>query len=381
MAGTINSNNPVENTAQYDNNTVSRPGGSLGGDLTERATENTNETQPGRINWLGSSYTGADIKMVAHLYTPTDQSREILALQEEIRQYDQFISALDGASQAVLNLAEYQISGVLAENSEVTISALGAASLGTPESRLLIQIFWSVRIADWNRRKNQISTLYKARAESYRNLRNSKQSKLDRLQEVQEKASQTVTLATLQTLSVQTFRQKQPVRALGHSYAKSYTRSNRTIGGSMIFTVFNEHALAHLIRSMSATGSIYGELDTELSTYIADQLPPFDVTIAFANEYGSVSQMNIYGIEFVTDGMTFSVEDLLTEEVMQFVCRDIDVMTSKGNVPLSLAQRGMNAASNDTARDQSASNLMLTSKDAYAEYLQRLGLKRRRTQY
>ena len=68
-------------------------------------------------------------------------------------------------------------------------------------------------------------------------------------------SSSTITLGTLQTVSLQSFREKNAVRALGHSYAKGYTRGARTIGGSMIFTIFNEHALAQLIRGMGTSRS------------------------------------------------------------------------------------------------------------------------------
>ncbi len=195
------------------------------------------------------------------------------------------------------------------------------------------------------------------------------------LQQIEQDATSTVVLATLQTLSVQVHRDKNAVRALGHSYVKGYSRGPRTIAGSMIFTVFNEHAFAQLIRSMSSQAAKYGETDAEFSTYIADQLPPIDLTVIFANEYGSLSQQSIYGVEFINDGTTYSVEDLLTEEVVSFVARDVDIMTSKGNVRLSRMQRGFNQR--DTPGDQSATSLLLGSTDAYNDYLDRLKLRRR----
>lgn len=161
-----------------------------------------------------------------------------------------------------------------------------------------------------------------------------------------------------------------------HQFICNFIVVHNTIGGSMIFTLFNEHALAKLIRAMSGKGSIYGELDHDLSSYIADQLPPIDLTIVFANEYGSLSQMSIYGVEFVTDGMTMSIEDLLTESVSQFVARDVDVMTSKGNIRLSGQQKGMHFRSDGSMSDPTASDLIFTSKDAYVSYLERLGIRR-----
>jgi hypothetical protein len=50
------------------------------------------------------------------------------------------------------------------------------------------------------------------------------------------------------------------------------------------------------------------------------------MTLIFSNEYGSTSYMNLWGVEFVSDGATFSIEDLFSENVTQYVARDIDII-------------------------------------------------------
>jgi hypothetical protein len=50
-------------------------------------------------------------------------------------------------------------------------------------------------------------------------------------------------LGELQTLSFSVHRDKAPVRALGHTYVKGYTRGPLTIGGSLVFTLFNSSVL------------------------------------------------------------------------------------------------------------------------------------------
>jgi hypothetical protein len=40
--------------------------------------------------------------------------------------------------------------------------------------------------------------------------------------------------------------------------------------------------------------------------------------------------MGLYGVEFVQDGGTFSIEDIFTESVVQYVARDIDPMRIAG---------------------------------------------------
>lgn len=64
--------------------------------------------------------------------------------------------------------------------------------------------------------------------------------------------------------------------------------------------------------------------------HYADEIPPFDITISFLNEYGSASSMTIYGVELTNEGMGLSVDDITTEKAMSFVARSIDDMYSAG---------------------------------------------------
>jgi hypothetical protein len=135
-------------------------------------------------------------------------------------------------------------------------------------------------------------------------------------------------LATLQTLSWSIFREKVPVRFLGSNYARAYVRGPRTIAGSMVFTMFDEHALQGILNwglSPYSTGHVESDHDYyRNSTFLIDQLPPLDITILFANEYGMQSYMNLWGVEFLSEGGTFSIEDLFSESVVQYIARDID---------------------------------------------------------
>jgi hypothetical protein len=135
-------------------------------------------------------------------------------------------------------------------------------------------------------------------------------------------------LAELQTVSYSIFREKSPVRTLGSVYPRAYVRGPRTIGGSMIFTVFHKHVL-HEILSMNMGVYSTGTSDHDryrYSTNLPDQLPPLDISILFANEYGAISHMGLWGVEFVQEGSTFSIEDIFTENTVQYVARDLDPM-------------------------------------------------------
>ena len=127
-------------------------------------------------------------------------------------------------------------------------------------------------------------------------------------------------LGTLQTISYSMHREVAPVRALGKSRAHAYTRGPRTIAGTMVWTTFDQYVLA------AALEHNFGpEIDT--STVLADQLPPFDVVITFANEWpGEYSKMVIAGIRLVNEGSTMSIDDMLTEQTNTYVATDIDLI-------------------------------------------------------
>ena len=103
---------------------------------------------------------------------------------------------------------------------------------------------------------------------------------------------------------------------------------HNTIGGSMIFTIFYEHVFHELLKGnfgYYSTGT--SDFDTNLiTTVLPDQLPPLDISLVFANEYGAVSHMGLWGVEFVQEGGTFSIEDIFSENTVQYVCRDLDPM-------------------------------------------------------
>lgn len=143
-----------------------------------------------------------------------------------------------------------------------------------------------------------------------------------------------VVLANCQTLSYSIHRDKFPVRALGHTYARGYCRGGRTIGGSMVFTMFDREVLWEIIQTYSMDVEL-NENEMEYSSYspMLDQLPPFDITVTFQNEYGDVANMAIYGVEIVDEGAVLSVDDLLVEKTVSYIARDIDIVRPYKEAP------------------------------------------------
>lgn len=131
-----------------------------------------------------------------------------------------------------------------------------------------------------------------------------------------------IVMGNIHTLDYSTFREKEPIRTLGRSYPKGFTRGSRTIAGTMIFVVFDQNPLYELIKEVRDDAST----SDRYTSPIADQLPPVDVTLWFSNEYGHKSLIRLYGLEFVQEGETHSVKDIYTEGVFQYKARDIDTM-------------------------------------------------------
>lgn len=131
---------------------------------------------------------------------------------------------------------------------------------------------------------------------------------------------ETIILGELQTLSYSIHRENTPVRLLGHAAPVSFVKGTRTIAGSLIFTVFNKYAF-YKINCMA--DSVYNGYYP-----LADQLPPFDITINLVNEYGSFSKMKIMGISIIDEGGTMSIDDLITEQTFTYVARGIQPMIS-----------------------------------------------------
>tara|TARA_Y100000034_G_C6821257_1_gene369873 strand:+ start:228 stop:1121 length:894 start_codon:yes stop_codon:yes gene_type:complete len=71
--------------------------------------------------------------------------------------------------------------------------------------------------------------------------------------------------------------------------------------------------------------------------FYVDQILPFDVTIVAANEYGQSAQMRLYGCEILNEGSGFSIDDIVIENQMTYVCRTIlpwrsfDLTSTNGN--------------------------------------------------
>lgn len=185
-------------------------------------------------------------------------------------------------------------------------------------------------------------------------------------------------IGELQAISYSVSREKAPLYTMGSADCRSYSRGKRGIAGTLIFLMFDRHAfLGHfgstasterqavvqssygpflddneqaisenLTSTTTLTDSVAGTVagtasqaaDTSASTlatmavkstaFFSDQVLPFDVTLAAANEYGALAVMRIYGCEILNEGYGVSIDDIVSEQQMSYVARTLMPWTS-----------------------------------------------------
>ena len=135
-------------------------------------------------------------------------------------------------------------------------------------------------------------------------------------------AMETHVLGSLQTISYSTHQDRAPVRSIGNINAIDYVQGQRTVAGTMVFAMFHEHWMIPLLEELSHYVS-----NTDIWS---DELPALNLTISMANEYGYESCMVIYGVKFIDDGGVMSINDLYTENTLQYVATGIQPLRSTG---------------------------------------------------
>jgi hypothetical protein len=70
------------------------------------------------------------------------------------------------------------------------------------------------------------------------------------------------------------------------------------------------------------------------STRYADQILPFDITIAGANEYGAAASAKLFGVEILNEGFGTSIDDTVIEQQATFVATSIAPLQAVGTAQL-----------------------------------------------
>jgi hypothetical protein len=160
----------------------------------------------------------------------------------------------------------------------------------------------------------------------------------------------------LQAISYAVQREKAPIYVMGRVDPLSFSRGKRGIAGTIVTLMLDQHVMLEtpfanlkfiadkdeIYPSMASlndassladldsldpsftfnAGDLSGSYSLSQAWYV-DQIPPFDVVIVAANEYGKAATMRIYGIEILNEGSGFSIDDMVIENQMTYVCRTI----------------------------------------------------------
>lgn len=155
-------------------------------------------------------------------------------------------------------------------------------------------------------------------------------------------------IGELQGVSYSVTREKAPIYTMGSADPRSFSRGKRGIAGTVIFTVFDRSALISTFKDRDDDSAFFFAHDTDVqrhtheegararqvnedvftdniwvAAWYPDQLPPFDIVLTAANEYGQVATMSILSCEILNEGSGVSVDDIVTEQQMTFVAREI----------------------------------------------------------
>lgn len=176
-----------------------------------------------------------------------------------------------------------------------------------------------------------------------------------------------VTIGEIQAISYSITREKAPIYTMGSADPRAFGRGKRGIAGTMIFIVFDRgvltgtfgvfseninnrlnfsadkeevrsvqasntpnisqgiqesRALLEAARTESSIQNVGGD-QVITAPWYADQIPPFDITLAAANEYGALAVMRIFQVEVLNEGYGISIDDMVSEQQVTYVARQI----------------------------------------------------------
>lgn len=169
-----------------------------------------------------------------------------------------------------------------------------------------------------------------------------------------------IKLTQMATISISIHEAKSPVRRLGERGVSGYTRGIRTIAGTIVFLIVEDHPLRML--AVKDPANVYQELigwsrdaeyrgigstkngETIFDNKISTLISPMNIMLRYQTEVAAGfinyseqgvqllggntgASMMLEGVEFVNEGIVTSVNDMVTEVVCQFVAQDIRPFT------------------------------------------------------
>ena len=163
-------------------------------------------------------------------------------------------------------------------------------------------------------------------------------------------------LVNLQSITISTFRAKSQVRALGHVNAVGLARGSRTVAGTFILTEFDRDSFWKILTAPLGDINVGDE-----GLVHPDQMRPFDIILLFAHELGNLAIRHIHGIEIVTNGVVYSIQDYYSENTCSYIAHDVGPL-----IPLTPAFDENNFSNLDGTRVK-LNNLITTLRGSTLE--------------
>jgi hypothetical protein len=165
-------------------------------------------------------------------------------------------------------------------------------------------------------------------------------------------------IGTIQQIGYNVVREKSSTYVMGRVESVSTARGKRQITGSITFLILDRDAL-HDIRvnsgahfhglnntfdrvigrgqddTFNAPGADATKSQTDIQAMWAkttraaylDEILPIDLTLTFMNEYGNSASQTFYGMEFLTEQMSISIDDTQTQKAVNFTAKSVSEMT------------------------------------------------------
>jgi len=103
--------------------------------------------------------------------------------------------------------------------------------------------------------------------------------------------------------------------------------------GTTSFVLCKVYITRISLQSKSRGAPIKKILEPALPWY-ADQILPFDITIAGANEYGAAASAKLFGVEILNEGFGTSIDDTVIEQQATFVAQTIAPLQAVGTAQM-----------------------------------------------
>jgi len=169
-------------------------------------------------------------------------------------------------------------------------------------------------------------------------------------------------VSALQGITISITREVVPVYVSGNPNPVTFVKGKRAIAGNLVFTQFDKHALLKaaeafntarlvgdlwkatdfsdiLTYSNGLTSDLPNKVSTEGAAWLdavnrevaatydlvrrrklrySDQIPPFDVTITFANESGASAWAAVFGVTLSNEGYGWTLDDITPEMAVSY---------------------------------------------------------------